>query len=212
MSSRGPYSLFIGRIPKHVRVRELEDIFSRYGPLSRCDIKYSGTGSAFAFVDYEDRRDAEDAIKYENGRELHNYNIVVEWAKKPTRPGYDRDDRGGGRGDYGRGGSGRGGSGRGYGRDDRDRDYRRRSRSPRDDDRDRRRRRSRSADEDRSSKRRRSPSPARNGKADGKGSPDRRASPDRRDIKRRDSGSRSPAGNGAGAGGGSGSGGQGAWY
>lgn len=29
----------------------------------------------------------QDAIRFENGRELNNYNIVVEWAKKPTRPG-----------------------------------------------------------------------------------------------------------------------------
>lgn len=41
-SRAGGYSLFIGRIPKNIRVRELEDIFSRHGPLTRCDVKYSG--------------------------------------------------------------------------------------------------------------------------------------------------------------------------
>lgn len=32
--------LFIGRLDKNVRSKELEDIFSRYGKLLRCDIKY----------------------------------------------------------------------------------------------------------------------------------------------------------------------------
>ncbi|OQV23801.1 hypothetical protein BV898_02526 [Hypsibius exemplaris] len=165
MSSSKGYGLFIGRIPKNIRVRELEDIFSRYGPLTRCDVKYSGTGSAFAFVDYEDRRDAEDAVRKENGRELNNYNIVVEWAKKPNKPGYNDRDRGSGGGrsygerDYrgndrvGRGGyDSRGGSDRRRNEDDRS---------------DRRRRRTRSPDDspDKSTKRsRRSESPTRNGK------------------------------------------------
>ncbi|GBM53615.1 hypothetical protein AVEN_20162-1, partial [Araneus ventricosus] len=39
---------------------------------------------AYAFVDYEDKRDAEDAIKYENGRELRGQTIVVEWARGPS--------------------------------------------------------------------------------------------------------------------------------
>ncbi|KAF8767719.1 Glycine-rich RNA-binding protein RZ1B like protein [Argiope bruennichi] len=42
------------------------------------------TGMAYAFVDYDDRRDAEDAIKYENGREIKGQSIVVEWARGPS--------------------------------------------------------------------------------------------------------------------------------
>ncbi|XP_006825754.1 uncharacterized protein LOC100376908 isoform X2 [Saccoglossus kowalevskii] len=76
--------LFIGRLSKQTRQRDLEDIFTAYGRLSRCDVKY-GTGMAYAFVDYEDRRDAEDAIKYENGREVCGQSIVVEWARGPRR-------------------------------------------------------------------------------------------------------------------------------
>lgn len=57
--------LFVGRLDKGTRTKELEDIFGRYGKLMRCDIKFgrqpSGLGAQFcyAFVDYEDRRDAE---------------------------------------------------------------------------------------------------------------------------------------------------------
>ncbi|XP_070538978.1 probable splicing factor, arginine/serine-rich 6 [Ptychodera flava] len=82
--------LFVGRLSKQTRQRDLENIFTHYGRLSRCDIKY-GSGMAYAFVDYEDRRDAEDAIKFENGREVCGQSIVVEWARGP-RHGYVADD------------------------------------------------------------------------------------------------------------------------
>lgn len=56
MSGRG--QLFIGRLPLDTRERDVEQVFERYGRLLRCDVKY-GTGMAYAFVDYEDHRDAE---------------------------------------------------------------------------------------------------------------------------------------------------------
>ncbi|XP_025085949.1 serine/arginine-rich splicing factor 7-like isoform X1 [Pomacea canaliculata] len=92
MSRRGEGCLFIGRLSKTTRVRDLEEIFEQYGRLTRCDIKY-GAEMAYAFVDYEDRRDAEDCIKYENGREVCGSSIIVEWAKgnprRPLQQGYD---------------------------------------------------------------------------------------------------------------------------
>ncbi|XP_077517066.1 uncharacterized protein LOC144127932 isoform X2 [Amblyomma americanum] len=81
MSGRG--QLFIGRLPLDTRERDVEQVFERYGRLLRCDVKY-GTGMAYAFVDYEDHRDAEDAVKYENGREIRGQSVVVEWARGPS--------------------------------------------------------------------------------------------------------------------------------
>ncbi|XP_064480930.1 probable splicing factor, arginine/serine-rich 5 [Ornithodoros turicata] len=81
MSSRA--QLFIGRLPLDTRERDVEQVFERYGRLLRCDVKY-GTGMAYAFVDYDDHRDAEDAIKYENGRDIRGQSIVVEWARGPS--------------------------------------------------------------------------------------------------------------------------------
>ncbi|XP_045177183.1 probable splicing factor, arginine/serine-rich 5 [Mercenaria mercenaria] len=84
--------LFIGRLSKNCRARDLEDVFEPYGRMSRCEIKY-GAEMAYAFVDYEDRRDAEDAIRYENGREVAGSAIIVEWAKgAPRRTGRDSRD------------------------------------------------------------------------------------------------------------------------
>ncbi|OWF35379.1 Serine/arginine-rich splicing factor RS2Z32 [Mizuhopecten yessoensis] len=84
--SRREGQLFVGRLSKSTRVRDLEDVFEAYGRLARCEVKY-GAEMAYAFVDFEDRRDAEDAIKYENGREISGSGIVVEWAKGNRRGG-----------------------------------------------------------------------------------------------------------------------------
>ncbi|KAK3593916.1 hypothetical protein CHS0354_011519 [Potamilus streckersoni] len=82
--SGGEGSLFVGRLGKSTRVRDLEDVFEPYGRMTRCEIKY-GAEMAYAFVDFEDRRDAEDAIKYENGRDICGSAIIVEWAKGSPR-------------------------------------------------------------------------------------------------------------------------------
>ena len=39
-------SLFIGRLSRNTRVRDLEEIFESYGRMTRCDIKY---GKCYAF-------------------------------------------------------------------------------------------------------------------------------------------------------------------
>ncbi|XP_041472018.1 serine/arginine-rich splicing factor RS2Z33-like [Lytechinus variegatus] len=180
--------LFIGRLSKSTRQRDIEDMFDYYGKMSRCEVK-CGSGMAYAFVDYVDKRDAEDAIKHENGREVNGQNIVVEWARGPKR-GFDdecyrcgrrghfaracRD--GGGGGDWGR----RRGGGRSYGYSrrrsrSRSRDrYRSRSRSP-----DRRRRSSPGSRSRSPRKYSRSPSPRRsNGHHRSRSrSPDRGRSP-----------------------------------
>jgi len=40
MSSKNGASLFIGRLSRHTRVKDLEEIFEAYGRITRCDIKY----------------------------------------------------------------------------------------------------------------------------------------------------------------------------
>ncbi|KAJ3066434.1 hypothetical protein HK102_007654, partial [Quaeritorhiza haematococci] len=50
----------------------------------RCDLK-RGNNFNFAFVEFEDRRDAEDALKATDGKQLQGTRMVVEWAKGGTR-------------------------------------------------------------------------------------------------------------------------------
>lgn len=106
MSRQREGQLFVGRLNRNTRTRDLEEVFETYGRLTRCDIKYGGGEMAYGFIDFEDRRDAQDAMRYENGRTVCGSSIIVEWAKGPRRGGDDMRD--GGRGDYGRGGGGGG--------------------------------------------------------------------------------------------------------
>ncbi|KAG4132637.1 hypothetical protein ERO13_D08G045100v2 [Gossypium hirsutum] len=70
--------VFVGNFEFETRQSELERLFSKYGRIDRVDMK-----SGFAFVYFEDERDAEDAIRgldnsafgYDRRR------LSVEWAK-----------------------------------------------------------------------------------------------------------------------------------
>ncbi|RDL37464.1 uncharacterized protein BP5553_04897 [Venustampulla echinocandica] len=153
--SRGGTTLYVTGFGPGTRARDLAYEFERYGRLVRCDIPAPRTAASrlFAFVEYESRRDADDAYhEMHNKRIGHDDLLKIEWARTPpsaswrfdsgrdrerAAPGRRSPRRGGrspsprrGRGDY---------SPRKDTRRDRDRDYDRRDRSDRD--------RSRSPDE-----------------------------------------------------------------
>ncbi|OMO64249.1 hypothetical protein CCACVL1_21920 [Corchorus capsularis] len=79
--------IFVGNFEYETRQSELERLFSKYGRIERVDMK-----SGFAFVYFEDDRDAQDAIRgldnmpfgYDRRR------LSVEWAKGER--GRHRDD------------------------------------------------------------------------------------------------------------------------
>ncbi|XDG04226.1 hypothetical protein ABKA04_003841 [Annulohypoxylon sp. FPYF3050] len=157
--SRGGTTLYVTGFSHGTRARDLAYEFERYGRLVRCDIPAPRSASSrlFAFVEYEDRRDADDAY-----HEMHNKRIgrddllKIEWARTPPSASWrfdsgrdrERRDRGGRSPRRGRSPSPRR-STRDYSprkddRRDRDRDYDRdrrdtrdRSRSPDTRDRDR---------------------------------------------------------------------------
>jgi RNA recognition motif-containing protein len=58
--------LFLGGLSKDARRQDLEDVFSRYGKITRCDIKYVNgyAGTAYGFIGFEDERDAEVIIEF----------------------------------------------------------------------------------------------------------------------------------------------------
>jgi len=73
-------SLWIGRISPDTRARDLEDVFGKYGRIVRCDVK-----RGFAFVEFEDDRDGDDALRELDGTEILGSRVVVEWAKGRRR-------------------------------------------------------------------------------------------------------------------------------
>jgi len=90
------YVVPVGNISSRTRESDLRYRFEKYGHLARCELM-----NGFAFVEYEDSRDARDALRAMNEYELDGRRIVVETARS----------RGGGS-------SSGGGGDRGRGRDD----------------------------------------------------------------------------------------------
>ncbi|KAM3698176.1 hypothetical protein ACJW31_06G169400 [Castanea mollissima] len=83
----GGSRLYVGRLSSRTRSRDLDDIFSRYGRVRDVDMKRD-----FAFVEFSDPRDAEDAIYNLNNRDVDGSRIIVEFAKGgPRGPGGSRE-------------------------------------------------------------------------------------------------------------------------
>ncbi|CAE6345959.1 unnamed protein product [Rhizoctonia solani] len=140
--------LFVSGFSRDARAKDLAYEFERYGRLVRCDIPSTrgGGGASYAFVEFRNDRDAEDAYHSMHGQMIDRHRI--SWARRPPSALWRHDAP-----------RPRGGRDR---RDDRDRDRdrrdrdRSRSRSPRRDDKDkerdrdtRRRSRTRSRSRDR---------------------------------------------------------------
>lgn len=57
--------VYIGDLPRDAEEREVERTFSHYGPLKSVWVARNPPG--FGFVEYEDARDAEDAVRALDG-------------------------------------------------------------------------------------------------------------------------------------------------
>uniref|UniRef100_A0A8C6M5F4 Serine and arginine rich splicing factor 6b n=1 Tax=Nothobranchius furzeri TaxID=105023 RepID=A0A8C6M5F4_NOTFU len=91
--------VYIGRLSYHVREKDIQRFFSGYGKLMEIDLK-----NGYGFVEFEDNRDADDAVYELNGKELCGERVIVEHARGPRR---DRDSYSGGGGYWGGGRSNR---------------------------------------------------------------------------------------------------------
>ncbi|KAK3573001.1 hypothetical protein QTP86_012040 [Hemibagrus guttatus] len=78
--------VFIGRLSPHARERDVEKFFKGYGRIREINLK-----NGFGFVEFDDHRDADDAVYELNGKELCNERVTIEHARS-------RRGRGGGGG------------------------------------------------------------------------------------------------------------------
>ncbi|ORZ10165.1 hypothetical protein BCR42DRAFT_113737 [Absidia repens] len=82
-------ALFIGRLPPSLKQYDLEDIFLKYGKITRCEVK-KGKSFSYGFVEFDNENDAYDAIDEVDGMDIDGVRIVVEKAKGRVRRGDER--------------------------------------------------------------------------------------------------------------------------
>eukprot|EP00917_Polyrhabdina_sp_WS-2016_P032127 GHVP01068538.1.p1 GENE.GHVP01068538.1~~GHVP01068538.1.p1 ORF type:complete len:242 (-),score=45.71 GHVP01068538.1:658-1383(-) len=69
-------TVFLARLPNDINTREIENLLSPYGKVLRVNLK-----RGYAFVEFEDERSVETAVREANGREIGGFNIIVELAR-----------------------------------------------------------------------------------------------------------------------------------
>ena len=67
--------VFVAKLASNIREKDLDYEFRRFGNIKNIQLK-----RGYAFVEFEDYKDAEDAIKDMDGRKLEGQRIVVQHA------------------------------------------------------------------------------------------------------------------------------------
>jgi len=75
-----PTRVYVGNLASRTRDRDVQRAFDKYGPVSRVDMK-----NGFCFIEFADRRDADDAVRYGDGTDLDGKRLSVEVARGVRR-------------------------------------------------------------------------------------------------------------------------------
>lgn len=70
--------IYIGNLPNRADRHMVEELFRRFGRITEISIKRTISGSPFAFVEFEDPRDAQDAIQERDGYKMDGSILRVE--------------------------------------------------------------------------------------------------------------------------------------
>lgn len=80
MGSRSNKILYVGNLPVDFRERDIEDIFHKYGPIVKIDLKFPPRPPGYCFIEFENARDAEDAVRGRDGYDIDGHRLRVELA------------------------------------------------------------------------------------------------------------------------------------
>ncbi|XP_038051329.1 serine/arginine-rich splicing factor 3-like isoform X1 [Patiria miniata] len=75
--------VYVGNLGDSAGRRELENAFMKFGPLKNVWVARNPSG--FAFVEFEDPRDAEDSVKALDGHTLCGHRAIVEMSNGEKR-------------------------------------------------------------------------------------------------------------------------------
>ncbi len=95
--------LYVGNLSYSSGEEELRELFSQYGTVESVAVitdRDTGRSKGFAFVEFNNDQEAQNAISALNGKEVSGLSLTVS----PARP---KSEGGGNRGSYGGGGGGR---------------------------------------------------------------------------------------------------------
>lgn len=73
--------MYIGRLSYHAREKDIERFFRGYGRIRDIMLK-----NGYGFIEFDDYRDADDAVYELNGKELCGERVVIEHARGSGRP------------------------------------------------------------------------------------------------------------------------------
>lgn len=73
--------IYVGNLPVDVREKDVEDLFYKYGRIRDIELKNQRGLVPFAFVRFEDPRDAEDAVYGRNGYDYGHCRLRVEYPR-----------------------------------------------------------------------------------------------------------------------------------
>ncbi|XP_073221879.1 serine/arginine-rich splicing factor SR34B isoform X2 [Cicer arietinum] len=80
MSRHSSRTVYVGNLPGDIREREVEDLFMKYGHITHIDLKVPPRPPGYAFVEFDDVQDAEDAIRGRDGYDFDGHRLRVEAA------------------------------------------------------------------------------------------------------------------------------------
>ena len=85
--------VYIGNLSEGASKNDVEHAFGKYGPLRNVWVARNPPG--FAFVEYDDHRDAEDAVRGLDGTKIAGARVRVEMSHGRSRRGGFHGERGG---------------------------------------------------------------------------------------------------------------------
>jgi len=91
--SRSESRIYVGNLPPDIRSKDIDDLFYKFGKITYIDLK-NKKGPPFAFVEFEDPRDAEDAVRTRDSYDYDGYRLRVEFPR--NREGGSSGGGGGG--------------------------------------------------------------------------------------------------------------------
>lgn len=83
--------IYVGNLPLDIKEWELEDLFCKYGKIVNIDLKLPPRPPGFAFIEFEDPRDAMDAVKGRDRYEAFGEQLRVEISHGGGRRGLPAD-------------------------------------------------------------------------------------------------------------------------